>query len=359
MPVKGAIYNVYKENGELYLGDLETDDNGTIRPVITQKGKYYFQEAVAPQGYLINNEKIPFEIDVDIQETQWYIIVEGGVRDIDLKTEDVIVGTKSASEFEKDPTNKYHKATFLSATSSPLALSTATDNAAVVIGVHVTFANFLDRFGTEQKNYTRYYDTLQAAQDDINKIVSENRNYGAIKVVQVAENVDKDIVIEKNTTDTKIYKTSVTVEKKWEDADATIRPNELKVSLYRNGQDEPIAEAVLNSKNNWSYVFKNILSSDQNGKAYQFSIKEAVVDGYTQTDNVVTRINNGKDWKFVLTNTSHKNPPIPTPTPPVVQPTPQIPNVKTNDSTTIMIPIIGLFISIITIVSVFKTKKGE
>ncbi|MEO2454677.1 SpaA isopeptide-forming pilin-related protein [Enterococcus faecalis] len=59
--LNGAIYGVYSIDGKK-IGTMMTDQKGIARFGNLKLGKYYVQEEKAPEGYLLNPEKIPFEL---------------------------------------------------------------------------------------------------------------------------------------------------------------------------------------------------------------------------------------------------------------------------------------------------------
>ena len=89
------------------------------------------------------------------------------------------------------------------------------------------------------------------------------------------------------TTITNTYKpgkTSLTVTKKWDDAENQdgLRPKTIKVQLYADGQE--LGKVVeLSEDNKWSYTFSD-LDEKKDGKTIQYTVKETKVpEGYTQT----------------------------------------------------------------------------
>lgn len=89
------------------------------------------------------------------------------------------------------------------------------------------------------------------------------------------------------TTITNTYKpgkTSLTVTKKWADAENQdgLRPKIIKVQLYADGQE--LGKVVeLSEDNKWTYTFSE-LDEKKDGKAVQYTVKETEVpEGYTQT----------------------------------------------------------------------------
>ena len=74
--------------------------------------------------------------------------------------------------------------------------------------------------------------------------------------------------------------------KTWEDEDASERPASIEVILQQNGQDYVDANGdkyikTVTAADNWTYTFENLPEYDEDGKAYQYSVKEGYVDGYT------------------------------------------------------------------------------
>ena len=89
------------------------------------------------------------------------------------------------------------------------------------------------------------------------------------------------------TTITNTYKpgkTSLTVTKKWDDAENQdgLRPKTIKVQLYADGQE--LGKVVeLSEDNKWTYTFSE-LDEKKDDKAVQYTVKETEVpEGYTQT----------------------------------------------------------------------------
>ena len=79
-------------------------------------------------------------------------------------------------------------------------------------------------------------------------------------------------------------KTSVTVTKKWTDAENQdgLRPKSIKVQLYANDQKSG-KEVELSADNDWTYTFSD-LDEKKAGQTVQYTVKETEVpEGYTQT----------------------------------------------------------------------------
>lgn len=64
IPVQGATYALYKSNNTLVQENLTTSEEGLITVNNLEWGSYYFIETSAAPGYHINNEQIPFDVDI-------------------------------------------------------------------------------------------------------------------------------------------------------------------------------------------------------------------------------------------------------------------------------------------------------
>ena len=59
--LEGAVYDIYKEDGTK-VASMSTDGYGKATSSPLKLGKYYALESKAPAGYLLNKNKIPFEL---------------------------------------------------------------------------------------------------------------------------------------------------------------------------------------------------------------------------------------------------------------------------------------------------------
>lgn len=96
-------------------------------------------------------------------------------------------------------------------------------------------------------------------------------------------------------------KTSLSVEKEWEDADNNdgLRPSMIKVYLVANGVTQSDNYVVLNEANEWEATFHELPMLDEKGKAITYSVEEDPVAGYT------SKLEGTAEHGFVLVNT-HK-----------------------------------------------------
>lgn len=67
--LNGAIYGVYSSDGKK-AGTIKTDSSGKGQLSNLPLGKYYAKEEKAPLGYILSNEKIPFELTYAGQNVQ-------------------------------------------------------------------------------------------------------------------------------------------------------------------------------------------------------------------------------------------------------------------------------------------------
>lgn len=63
----GAKFNILNENNEIVYSDLTTNDEGIAEIEGIMPGKYYVQEVKSPDGYIISDELI--EIDIELNQT--------------------------------------------------------------------------------------------------------------------------------------------------------------------------------------------------------------------------------------------------------------------------------------------------
>ncbi|MDI0265038.1 prealbumin-like fold domain-containing protein [Clostridioides difficile] len=83
--LKGAVYGIYKEDGTK-VTTITTDEYGKAISSNIKLGKYYALEETAPAGYVLNQNKIPFElkyagqtVDTAVQSTTVKeVVITGG-----------------------------------------------------------------------------------------------------------------------------------------------------------------------------------------------------------------------------------------------------------------------------------------
>gem|GEM_PF-1315025 len=95
----------------------------------------------------------------------------------------------------------------------------------------------------------------------------------------------------------------ITVTKTWNDDDDewSIRPSSIKVSLLANG--EVVKTAKLTEADGWTYTFKNVEKTDEDGNDIEYTIDEVKVDGYEKAEvGELTEEDEGV-YSIELTNT--------------------------------------------------------
>ena len=95
-------------------------------------------------------------------------------------------------------------------------------------------------------------------------------------------------------------KTSISVEKVWEDGDNrdVIRPSSIQVTL--NDGNTSIKTITLNEQNGWKYEFTDLYKYKNGGTEINYNITEVVTDGYS---GKVNKTVNGNKISIKLTNT--------------------------------------------------------
>lgn len=85
---------------------------------------------------------------------------------------------------------------------------------------------------------------------------------------------------------------SVSGTKTWVDDDESTRPESIELILQQNGRDYVDANGdkymkTVTAEDGWTYTFENLPEYDAEGKAYEYSVKEGYVEGYTsETDGM-------------------------------------------------------------------------
>ncbi|WP_429973948.1 Cna B-type domain-containing protein [Enterococcus sp. AZ163] len=118
----------------------------------------------------------------------------------------------------------------------------------------------------------------------------------------------------KGTAITNTYKnketTEISGEKIWKDYNNKFktRPESITVRLLQNDKEYATKEIKADESGNWTYSFTDLPKYDEQGNAYNYTVKEDLVKGYettiedttiinTYTDKEVTEISGQKFWK--------------------------------------------------------------
>ena len=115
--------------------------------------------------------------------------------------------------------------------------------------------------------------------------------------------------------------TNITASKIWDDESNTSnRPEKIKFILQKNGVDTNIskelssANAVANNSNIWQITFEKLIKNDQNGRKYNYTIREESVEHYIAkySDDKLTVTNSiGEDIEAKVITTNSNNPTVP------------------------------------------------
>ena len=95
------------------------------------------------------------------------------------------------------------------------------------------------------------------------------------------ETEPEEIII--NLTNTKTDETVIVKgTKTWEDKDNAygIRPDEIEISLYADGEDTGL-DATASEETEWTYEFEEQPKYDEDGSLIEYTIKETPVKGYS------------------------------------------------------------------------------
>lgn len=95
-----------------------------------------------------------------------------------------------------------------------------------------------------------------------------------------------------------VEKISITVEKRWDknNSESVVKPNEISVQLTQNGVNYG-GPVELSAANNWTYTFTELLETDDNGEAYNYSVKEPDLDARDGNGDVIGT------WKPLIVQT--------------------------------------------------------
>lgn len=84
---------IYEEDGETVVVDGRTDENGVFSFGPLPYGKYWYQEYDAPEGYVIDTEKYPFEIREDGEIVKVQMVNKKKEGELEITKVDVSDGT--------------------------------------------------------------------------------------------------------------------------------------------------------------------------------------------------------------------------------------------------------------------------
>lgn len=91
--LKGAVFNLYKNDGTLVSNDLTTNDDGQITVTNLDWGTYYFKETAAPAGYILSDDNIRFVINKDTAVVSQELVVSNAL-DSDSNARTIVLTQK-------------------------------------------------------------------------------------------------------------------------------------------------------------------------------------------------------------------------------------------------------------------------
>lgn len=91
--LKGAVFNLYKNDGTLVSNNLTTNDDGQIIVTNLDWGTYYFKEITAPAGYVLSDDNIRFVINKDTAVVSQELVVSNAL-DSDSNARTIVLTQK-------------------------------------------------------------------------------------------------------------------------------------------------------------------------------------------------------------------------------------------------------------------------
>lgn len=299
----GALpYDVYE------IEELATDVNKKYR-LISSVTVDLTEEASYTDGYLL------YDLGTVTNVPEPWI----GTRALGVKTQDNIIPANEKVDVEdisdyhfleagktytmkgviKDPeTGKAYKQPDGTYSLGHKVFTTDSDDTGYV-SAEVRTPLVLDTTGLDGKNVvvTEY---LFEGSDDTDLTINEDGTVDETGVVKTHTGrlVKHDDLTSKSQTLSVPKITKISVKKVWNDADNAdgIRPESIKVQLYKNGNTKVYDAVELSEKNNWSYTWEG-LPTMENNEDIIYAVDEVEIPaGY---EKEVTN----KETKFIITNT--------------------------------------------------------
>ena len=302
--VKGAKFDLYygsgsqdeyvKWNDEPY----ETDEEGKIIVRgLDPDYKYYFIEVEAPDGYIKKSEKIEVDltsIDEEDSGVDYKTKVEVSTTNAyDTSTTDITVTKKWDDDGDRDQKRPANITVQLYADGAecgdPVVL-TDTGNEWTYTWDDLPVYN-----DGEKIEYTVDEVKVETTTDEV---TGEEKT---IIVSTTPDGYDKDVDGLVITNSYEWEKTSVSVEKVWEDKNDQDgkRPDEIKVELYAN--DKKAETVTLKESNGWKHTW-NDLPKNEAGVPINYTVKE-VLDDETKEEYPTVSITGTAAEGYTITNT--------------------------------------------------------
>lgn len=296
--VAGASYAVYTHDGTL-LEERTTDAAGVFTTSDLLPGDYYFQETSAPDGYLVNDEKIPFTIAEGAAKAS--TAVGGGETSVTASDGQTVNAEANERLFAGGRLGSDGTGDLMS---PELTLSSSDSDD--IANVKVTYSK-LD----SGDNVVRTFDTLAAAQADINAEKASNTILGPVSVTAAYHTSSADPVIV-TTTDKAIPTITIPVTKKWQDNptwNGTRKP--VDIYLWCEGTQLDTWHLVGTKPaheegDTFTHEFTNLPATDQQGNKLTYTVTEGPVeDSYGTFTSYLSTIESVSDDPadgFVVSN---------------------------------------------------------
>ncbi len=274
-----AEFEVTAPDGTTFT--LTTGSDGTVLSGLLTQGEYTIRETEAPTGYDLNGETIT----VDLTE-------EGVVRTISNARTKIDVNVEKSWDDAEDQDGKRPE----SVTIHLYADGEDTGKTVILSEANQWAASFDDL--DEYQNGTKISYTV--VEDEVDEYTTG-----------ITGDAEEGYIVTNSYTP---GKTSVSVVKRWDDADDQDgkRPESVTIHLYADGEDTG-KTVTLTEANQWTAIFGD-LDEYQNGTKISYTVVEDAVDEYT------TEITGDAETGYIVTN-SHT-------------PTPQDPSKPGNSKTT-------------------------
>src|SRR5690625_3735846 len=235
---------------------LITDENGRIETSNTlEAGSYQFVETEALDGYRTNEEPVQFEVNVNVANTQTFIMenekYKGSVKLIksDAATEDLLDGaTFKLVDLEGEVVEE----------------GLITNDQGEIVVDNLLLGNY------------QLIETIAPEGYELDETPID---------VEITEDGQ---VIEKTMENNRII--NITVEKQWNNGDGETVP----VTVQLLPTDESVE---LNEDNDWKATFNDLQVYDESGGKIDYEVEEVEVDGYTST------VTGDQETGFIVTNT--------------------------------------------------------
>lgn len=278
-PLSGAKYDLFRSDGTL-IDHYTSGADGKITVENLEPGDYYFEEAVAPSGYIKDPTKKPFTIKAHSAA------IDGGLTEVKATNGSVITSV---------PADKIDRMRYIAGPDKPADgisspdISLSSTPAEGTAKITVTYASL----STGETSLEKTFDTVAAAQDDINTRKNSNEITGDVRIQVKYENGTADTAETIPATNDPEDPTppgpnppgpepepdpeTTTLEgrKTWINNGYTGEHPDLRIILYRDGKE--LKSQILHN-GQAEYRFSGLPIKDPQGNTYVYTVSEAIVD---------------------------------------------------------------------------------